>query len=147
MCTDGWTAGGSEPVLVDLVLTYFVGVLADLHRAATHEPRFGLPPESMIVEQRSSSDHRLFNTGRAIRRWRVTRDGVTEVPLGELQPPQRMPGMYHHEGRGDFSVSVDGESVRVGWQVGPRFGRGHDLPVVRNSGSVHFGQASPLWIS
>lgn len=138
----------SDLVLVDLALLHFVGVLTDLYRAsAMHEPRFGHPPACVIIEQRVPSQHGWFNTGDPVRRWRVTQQGVVEVPLGELPSPKRLPGMYHDEGRGDFSVGANGATVRIGWQVGPRFGRGYDLSVVVEGSSVRFGEASPIWAS
>lgn len=141
-------SAGSDVVLVDLALAHFVEVLNDLHGAsAMHAPRFGHPPACLIIEQRVPSQHRWFNTGDPVRRWRVTQQEAVEIPLGELPPPKLLPGMYHDEGRGDFSVAGNGATVRIGWQVGPRFGRGYDLAVVLEGSTSRLGGASPIWVS
>lgn len=137
-----------EVLLANLILAHFVEVLADLHRdSGTHEPRFGHPPTSLVVDQREPSPNAAFNMGHALRRWRVTTHGAVEVPLVELPLPKRLPGMYYEEGRGDFSIGAHGATVRVGWHVGPRFGRGYDLPVTLEGSAARFGEPSPIWAS
>lgn len=103
----------------------------DLHRAATeHAARFGTPPPELIVEMREP-----------------TYD-IAPLELGPLSPPSRAGGMYNDSGRGDFAVRSDRTSVRVGWQVGPRFGRGYDADLeTHQDGHLTLGTTRPIWAS
>src|SRR5688572_16129553 len=117
---------------VEMVLSHFREVLRDIRvEAQRHGPELGSPPTSLVVEQRSPSQHASFNTGRTLRRWRVTSDQNAEIPIAEVLPAQARSGMYYDSGRADFSVHEDSAKVRIGWQVGPRYGRGYDLPLER----------------
>jgi hypothetical protein len=131
------------------VLSHFREVLRDIHaEAVRHGPQLGSPPMSIIVEQRTPSPHAGFNTGTTLRRWRVTAEGTTALTQDEPLPAQTRIGMYYDCGRADFSVDENGGKVRVGWQVGPRYGRGYDLPIERAAdGSVRLGRPSALWVS
>lgn len=134
---------------IRLVLEHLQSVLRDLHRAATeHAVRFGTPPPELIVEMREASDHRSFNTGATVARWRVSVDEVAPQDLGPLSPPTRAAGMYHESGRADFAIRPDHTSVRIGWQVGPRFGRGYDADLeTHEDGHVALGAPRPIWAS
>lgn len=112
--------------------------------AGQRKGTLGEPPVVIFVEQKVPSDHPCFNTGAALRRWRVTREEVVEVPLTTPLPEQKRSGMYYDSGRGDFAVATDGTRVRTGWQVGPRYGRGFDLPVVDG---VLSADGRPIWMS
>ena len=131
------------------VISHFRQVLRDVRtKAERHGPELGSPPKSLIVEQRVPSSHESFNTGATLRRWRVHEDQTTEIPIGDPLPHQTRVGMYYDSGRADFSVDESATKVRIGWQVGPRYGRGYDLPIERAAdGSPHLGGAKLLWVS
>lgn len=131
------------------VISHFRQVLRDIRKESErHGSELGSPPTFLIVEQRVPSSHESFNTGATLRRWRVREDQFTEMPIDELLPHQTRVGMYYDSGRGDFSVDETTTKVRIGWQVGPRYGRGYDLLIEwAADGSPHLGSAKPLWIS
>jgi hypothetical protein len=131
------------------VIDHFRRVLRDIRaESKRHGPELGSPPTSLIVEQRVPSSHESFNTGATLRRWRVREDHVTEIPIGERPPDPARVGMYYDTGRATFSVDESATKVRIGWQVGPRYGRGYDLPIERTAdGLSHLGSAKPLWVS
>jgi len=135
----------------DLVLAHFQQVLSDLKaeaeaRQGKHD--WGTPPSVLVVEQRQPSSHADFNTGMTIRRWRVAVSTVTAMTIDEELPTANRVGMYYDYGKADFAISADATSVRIGWQVGPRYGRGYDLPLEYVEGApVRFGARKELWVS
>jgi len=133
----------------ETILRHLQQVLRDLHaESARHGPELGSPPASLIVEQRTPSQHAQFNTGTTMKRWRVSVDGTAALAPEDPLPAQTRSGMYYDSGRADFSVHEQLGKVRVGWQVGPRYGRGYDLPIERSpDGALRLGVPSPLWVS
>jgi hypothetical protein len=70
------------------------------------------------------------------------------MTIDEELPTANRVGMYYDYGRADFAISEDATSVRIGWQVGPRYGRGYDLPVEIVEGQpARFGVGKGLWVS
>ncbi len=135
--------------LVALALSHLLETLRHLQvEGRAHDPRLGNPPGHLIVERCEPSAHRAVNTGTALQRWRVDSDGVTSVALEDPLPEPIRDGMYYDFGRATFSLRDDGKTVRIGWQVGPRFGRGYDLPVeADDGGELRLGQPRDLWVS
>lgn len=135
--------------LADLLLEHFRATLVRVHEEAlAHDTKLGVPPSCLIVTQREPSEHRAFNTGAAMRQWKVDRTGATEMALTDAVPEPTRQGMYHDVGRGDFSIHDGGQRVRVGWSVGPRYGRGYDLLVEPDGkGTASLVQQRNLWVS
>ena len=133
----------------ETVLAHFRQVLCDLHAESERNgPELGAPPAWLIVEQRTPSSHASFNTGSTLRRWRVSTDSTVDMAVGERLPSQNRAGMYYDWGRADFSVRENDAKVRIGWQVGPRYGRGYDLPLeIADRGAPRLGIPIPLWVS
>lgn len=131
-----------------LIHQYLQHRLAEVHaEAGAHGPELGVPPESFLVEQREPCGHETHNTGAVIKRWVVTLEGVEETTgLPEPSPTER--GMYFEQGRADFAVRDGGKTVRIAWHVGPRYGRGCDILIVRHKdGSYALGAPSRGWVS
>jgi hypothetical protein len=123
---------------VDLALEHLQGILCGLL----------MPPFYLIVEQREASSDPSHNTGHSFRRWRVDAETVVEIAADGALPQQARKGFCFDYGRADFSVNVGGDVIRVGWQVGPRFGRGYDFPVEEDeTGHLRFGLPRDLWDS
>jgi hypothetical protein len=134
---------------IEIIIGHMRQVLRDLRaEAERHGPKFGSPPTSLIVEERVACSHASFNTGATLRRWSVSEESATEIPIDEVLPDQTRIGMYYDSGRANFSVHQSAAKVRIGWQVGPRYGRGYDVPIERAAdGSPHLGSPKPLWVS
>ena len=134
---------------IEVIISHFRQVLRDVNaEAIRHGPKLGSPPTSLIVEQRAASSHPSFNTGAALRRWRVTTEAATDVAVDEPLSSEAISGLYYHCGRADFSLHEDARKVRIGWQVGPRYGRGYDLPIEHGpNGVARLGTAKPIWVS
>ncbi len=133
----------------ELVLAHFQQVLQDIQAGAKQvEYRRGRPPSSLVVEQRQASPDAYLNLGITMRRWRVTRASVSIIVNDEQLPPQNRDGMFYDYGKAHFAIFEDTDTVRVGWVVGPRYGRGYDLPVELVEGEpVRFGTPRMLWES
>jgi len=136
-------------VEIEIILSHFRQVLRDIRvESERHGPELGSSPTSLVVEQRTPSPRASFNTGTTLRRWRVTIEHDAEIAIDEVLPAQTRAGMYYDSGRADFSVHENSAKVRIGWQVGPRYGRGYDVPVERVAdGSSQLGTPSLLWVS
>jgi hypothetical protein len=135
--------------IFNLVLDHFQGVLRDIQSdAERYEYKMGRPPMSFVVEQCRPSSHARFNTGIPIRRWNVTASLITPMKIDEEFPLQSRYGMYYDYGKADFAIFEDTPRVRIGWQVGPLFGRGYDLPLeLAEDSHARFGVPIPLWVS
>jgi hypothetical protein len=141
----------NEDAAASLVLEYLQRVLGELRGAAVSQDvaQFGVPPGEFVVEQREYSTSRIYNTGDPVRRWRVSEVAVTPATLELLPQPVLGNGMYYLDsGRADFAVYQDGSRVRIGWYVGPRFGRGYDAALSAGPDGQHeLGPLSPTWWS
>ena len=112
------------------VLAYLQNVLVELEQEAKGDPpRLGTPPRLFFVEEKEPSDHQFFNTGPTRRRWKVTAEQVVPLASEESLPPKSVSGMYYSIGQADFALINSDGIVRLGWWVGPRFGRGYDFPL------------------
>jgi len=121
--------------------------LRQVHREAErHEARLGRPPGELIVEEKEPSPGRPFNTGRSVSRWRVGLDSIVAVPIESSVPTPTASGMYWDVGRGDFAALANG-GLRIGWFVGPRYGRGFDYPVIDQDGEPRLGDRVSVWAS
>jgi len=70
------------------------------------------------------------------------------MAIDEELPTPNEAGMYYDYGKADFAIKEDNTSVRIGWQVGPLFGRGYDLPIELEKGRpARLGAGILLWIS
>ncbi len=131
--------------MIDQILTILQKVLGDLREEAERdEGDSGRAPTVLYVSQKEPGGRRNFNTGFVLRRWKVEESQVTEMDEGRRFPDPVQIGMYYDHGRADFSILSDPPRVRVGWQVGPRYGRGYDYPIL--DGNLT-GEAIPIWFS
>ncbi len=87
--------------------------------------------------------------GEVIGCWRVTRDGIEELSPNYVLPPFGEPdGMYYGHGEGSFALCEDDQTVLLGWQVGPRFGRGYSHKVEGESaGGLRLRAGAQVWVS
>jgi hypothetical protein len=108
----------------------------------------GVPPCSMVIFENTPSSHEMFNTGEPVRSWILTKEGVEERPVDIPLPDKGRNGAYFECGHGDFAILEDRKILRLGWQVGPRFGRGYDIPYEFDSeGSPVLLEPKATWIS
>ena len=131
------------------VLEYLQDVLFELEQEAKDlPPDLGTPPRVLFVEEREPSGHGSLNTGPTRRRWRLTTEQVVPLSKDEPSPDQEIPGMYYDTGRADFAIMSAYRIVRVGWQVGPRYGRGYDFPIESSAEQMpQLGKPKPTWVS
>ena len=118
-----------------------------LIRSHTENPRGDVPPAFLIVEQNQFSSYSSEKNGKCLGRWVVSLTSI-EVFTGDPNAiEQEINGMYYSHGFGEFSIHDNGEVVRIGWQVGPRFGRGYEYSIVRHDDEIELVNQKGLWIS
>jgi len=109
----------------------------------------GDAPTEWYAQQMSELDARGRMTGSVFDVWRITHTEIVALSAAFTVPrPTGRSGMYFDRGSFDFVVAPDHTSVVVGWQIGPRFGRGFRYQVVTgDDGHLSLGLADTLWIS
>jgi hypothetical protein len=131
--------------ITDESLAYLQKTLREMHEdARAGGDRLDIPPSELFVWQTVPSDHRTFNTGQPLSKWLITRESIQPCPLEEQLPDEAMTGMYYNRGRANFSVLESQSVLRVGWQLGPRLGRGFDIPI--QDGHIA-GEPRLTWVS
>ena len=109
----------------------------------------GDAPTEGYVRQLSELDARSHMSGQILGVWRITQNDMAVLPVSFIIPPaSHRSGMYFDRGTFDFVVAPDRKTVVVGWQVGPRFGRGFRYEIVTDDrGHTSLGLAETLWKS
>jgi hypothetical protein len=135
--------------LVDAILARIQEDLRRIHAEAKTQPEsLGAPPREVIVEQKAPSSDPDLDTGASIDRWRVTVETIRGASLQETLPDDKRVGMYWEHGRGFFAILDEPHTVRMGWVVGPRYGRGFDFPILdKGGGSPILGAGICTWVS
>lgn len=139
----------TDAELVQAVLKYFQRELRELRGGLISRSFMGDAPLEGFARRMSEIDGRGRLTGSVRAVWRITRDEIATLPDSFTIPPvTRTSGMYYDRGTFDFAVAADGRSVVVGWQVGPRFGRGFRYQVIiGDDGRPSLGFKETLWKS
>jgi len=133
------SSNATQDEVVQLVLDSFQHELRGLR---------GAPTEG-YARQLSELDARGRMTGSVLGVWRITHTEIIVLSASFIvRAPTGRSGMYYDSGSFDFVVAPDHTSVVVGWQVGPRFGRGFRYQVVTDdSGHPSLRLADTLWKS
>ena len=116
-------------------------------RSHTENPRGDVPPAFLIVEQNEFSSYSSEKNGKCLGRWIVRLTSIEEFSGDPKAIKQERNGMYYSHGSGDFSVHDNGEVVRIGWVVGPRFGRGYKYSIVQSGDEIELTNQEDLWVS
>lgn len=116
-------------------------------RSYTENPRGDVPPAFLIVEQNEFSSYSSTKNGKYLGRWIVRLTSIEEFAGDPKAIKLEENGMYYSHGFGDFSIHNNGEVVRIGWYVGPRFGRGYKYSIVRRGEEIELANKEDLWIS
>lgn len=111
----------------------------------TEKPRDDIPPTFLIVEQTEFSAYHTSRNNNFLGRWMVRLTSIEEFAGDPNAIEQEINGMYYSHGFGEFSIQDNGEIVRVGWQVGPRFGRGYEYSIVRHGDQIELANQKFLW--
>jgi len=111
------------------------------------EPRDDVPPTFLIVEQTEFSSYHSGRNNKSLRRWMVRLTSIEEFSGDPNAIEQVRNGMYYSHGFGEFSIHDNGEIVRVGWQVGPLFGRGYEFSIVQHDDKIELTNQKDLWVS
>ena len=132
--------------IIELALSYIQKTLCELqHKEYTDRKiQSEIPPTVMCVTLKSSPEDVGHNTGKPKRRWMVGCTEMEEIPLSRKSLDKQIQGMYYNYGDAEFSFFENGSILRIGWYVGPRFGRGYDIPV-KEDGTL--GEPQLLWKS
>jgi len=113
----------------------------------TENPSGDIPPVFLIVEQTEFSADDSSRSKKYLGRWTVRLTSI-EIFTGNTNAiEQERNGMYYSHGFGEFSIHDSGEIVRVGWQVGPLFGRGYEYSIVQRDHEIELVNQKFLWIS
>ena len=138
-----------EDEVVQRVLDNFQRELRGLRSGWFSRTFMGDAPTEGYARQLSEVDARGRMTGSIIRVWRITHTEIVGLAASATVPaPAGRSGMYYDRGSFDFVVAPDRTSVVVGWQVGPRFGRGFRYQVAADdSGRLSLRLADTLWKS
>ena len=111
------------------------------------DPLIGVPPTFLIVEQNEFSTYDSSKMGKCLGRWIIYATSIEEFSGDPNTIKQERNGMYYSHGFGDFSIHDNGEVVRIGWQVGPRYGRGYEYSIVQRGDEIELVNQKDLWIS
>ena len=134
--------------LHDQLKSYSQGVLHDLEADAVRRPEVGASPRELCLDEREPSEHDCDNIGAILRRWCLWRGGCESLPVKATFPVQEVSGMHWAWGRADFAVHAEKGIMRVGWLVGPRYGRGFEFPVTAHGQQViSLGEPIMTWVS
>ena len=109
--------------------------------------RDDVPPTFLIVEQNEFSSYSTEKNGNCLGRWTVRLTSIEEFSGDPKAITKKQNGMYYSHGSGDFSIHDNGEVVRVGWQVGPLFGRGYKFSIVQRGDEIKLENQEDLWVS
>lgn len=109
-------------------------------------------PDRLFVAKMTPSPNKLdMNTGACLRRWLIADSGIEEQSVKKAMPERSRHGkygMFWNYGSGDFSIVEDKKILRIGWCVGPRYGRGYDVPyTIDDEGNVIFQSPVSTWVS
>lgn len=139
----------TENEIVQRVLESFQRELRGLRGGWISKTFMGDAPPEGFARQLSDVDIKGRITGSILGLWRITHTEIAALPISFTIPAiGRVTGMYYDRGSFDFVVAQDGTSVVVGWQVGPRFGRGFRYQVVTGDGGHQSLKiAGTLWKS
>lgn len=130
------------------ILLYFQDVLASLNTESQPDnPLIGVPPTFLIVEQNEFSSYDSSKTGKCLGRWIVRLTSIEEFADNLDAIEQERNGMYYSHGLGDFSIHNNREVVRIGWQVGPRYGRGYEYSIAQRGEEIELVDQKDLWVS
>lgn len=123
-------------------------ILVGLHTENPRDdPLIGVPPTFLIVEQNEFSSYSSSKSDKCLGRWTVRLTSIDEFAGDPNEIKQERNGMYYSHGFGDFSIHNNGEVVRIGWQVGPRYGRGYEYSIVQRNDEIELVNQKDLWIS
>lgn len=93
--------------------------------------KFGKPPRSGFVMLREfKKREQPYSVEPALRKWSISIDGVEEI-AADFEPPKngRIEGMFYDSFLGWFEIRPDQKGFEIGWQTGPRFGRGYSYDI------------------
>jgi hypothetical protein len=116
-------------------------------RLLAENQRDDVPPTFLIVEQNEFSSYSTIKNGKCLGRWIVRLTSIEEFSGDPKAIKQERNGMYYSHGHGDFSIHDNGAVVRIGWYVGPLFGRGYKYSIVRHGDEIELANQEGLWIS
>jgi hypothetical protein len=114
-------------------------------RSYTENPRGDVPPAFLIVEQTEFSACHTSRNNNYLGRWMVRLTSIEVFTGNPNAIEQEINGMYYSHGFGEFSIHDNGEIVRVGWQVGPLFGRGYEYSIVQRGDEIELENQEDLW--
>ena len=111
----------------------------------------GIPPIWGIARQhRHQKSEHPYPIDPPIRQWKLTLEEATKTEINddEFQPEFRKNGMFFDRFLGSFSILPCGTRFEVGWQTGPRFGRGaiHTFRI-NSRGHLELIDFQGTWIS
>lgn len=135
---------------ISTVLLHFQEVLASLQVNSQERVSllgFGSPPKFLLVEQNEFSTDASLPKGKSLGWWKIDLVSIEEFMDDPDTIELEQHGMYYSHGLGDFSIDKDGSLVRIGWQVGPRYGRGYEYTVVQNNDDIQLVNQTLLWVS
>ena len=138
---------------LDALVTHARLTLSTLDHGENDGATLGHPPDSIYIQEfplELTDWNRGHFRGAPIRMWLLGPSGLAgqtprvleEADLGDRD------GMYWRRGYLMFAVSDDRERVLVGWQVGPRYGRGYII--AREDLAAHdypSDRVEPRWVS
>ena len=134
--------------IISVVLNHFQDVLSQLNTEnQKQDTSLGVPPTFLIVEQKEFSTLKSRNIGDTLGCWKVYQTSSEEFNGNLDLLVQEQNGMYYSHGLCDFSIDNNGAKVRIGWQAGPRFGRGYEISIVKRNNTIELVDQKTLWIS
>ncbi len=134
-----------SPELLTIILSEFQDVLRE-NLSHEWQPVHGRPPKYGYVEHTQFTAHEL-GKGSAITAWQISAETVRECTVKQLAKPA-INGMFFEVLIGWFYFTEDAAFVHVCWQIGPRFGRGFQHQVGRDTLNRYLiSRGTNTWVS
>ena len=135
--------------IVGIALKLFRETLVDIAEGEWVD-RAGEPPSHGFVGLRNKTKKGLpVPTAPPLRQWRITTETVAEMEPDEADfKPSYGAGMFFDRFLGRFEVAEDQMSFEIGWQTGPRYGRGfvYEIELFQETG-FRLGRPRCIWAS
>ena len=145
-----------ESNMINVIVSHWRQKYLELESGQFKTTWLGYPPKVMFIQRFSFNqadwDRGWVSAERVPEQmWILTLEQLVKERLHILERDEfgEIDGMYYQRGCLEFVVSEDREHVLIGWQVGPRYGRGYILPVQDIDGQLVLvaDNIQNLWVS
>ena len=135
--------------IVAAVLGIFREVLTHNSGAQWSDGAGSPPAYGFIALREYRKREHPYSTEVPIRQWKITSDDDLELePDAADFKAEYHTGMFSDRLLGWFEIGPTNDRFEIGWQTGPRFGRGYICQIeLRAGGEVRVSEPQATWVS